>query len=81
MSALVFNCMERNSFPECLFFQQPRKKPQCASSARKAEVLSTRAADEAENAMNFVLQARFSWDGTDALGDYRFGEEGNRNSY
>ena len=73
--------MERNSFPESLFFQQPRKKPQHASFARKAEVFSTRDDDEAENAMHFVLQAKFSWDSADALGDYRFGEEGNLKSY
>ena len=44
-------------------------------------MFSTRDDSEAENAVNFVLQARFSWDGTDALGDDRFGEEGNPKSY
>ena len=33
--------------------------------------------DEAENIVNYVLQGKFSWDSTDAIGDYRFGEEGN----
>ena len=58
--------MERNSFPECLFFQKPREKPQHAPFARKAEVFSPRDDDEAENSMHFVLQAKVSWDSADA---------------